>query len=405
MIKRKYIALLIIITALVLTLDAFALTTVAKYAKYASMAISAVGFGVFGIYFRKFPKPLRQFGLLFIALLAISIISAKSIHHQSYFSGFIASSSIFIVGTSFLIYYLLIRYSISMELVRKSLLSTAWVFLAFFALLFLLQVQFPSSTSSDTVFGFQSLRKGIVNLGAIIYLVQFFKKNHFKYLAFALILFSVNRWADFQRYLLFVFAMCLGVLLFNYRKRTVGLKIIAITIFVVPILVTVLSVTPIGQEFAKKMSATFEIFEENSDDFSDSSMAIRVTQSLFALESIKKYPLTGVGRIRSSEKDKVSKTSYFHVSDIGLIGILYSYGIFGLLIFFKQSHYVWKSLAKGALIREVLSAEFKLFLLFLIIHTILTGRSLNSPAEFMCILVFVEVGRRELKTQTEDDDT
>ena len=140
MIKRKYIALLIIITALVLTLDAFALTTVAKYAKYASMAISAVGFGVFGIYFRKFPKPLRQFGLLFIALLAISIISAKSIHHQSYFSGFIASSSIFIVGTSFLIYYLLIRYSISMELVRKSLLSTAWVFLAFFALLFLLQV-------------------------------------------------------------------------------------------------------------------------------------------------------------------------------------------------------------------------------------------------------------------------
>ena len=50
-------------------------------------------------------------------------------------------------------------------------------------------------------------------------------------------------------------------------------------------------------------------------------------------------------------------------------------------------------------------AEFKLFLLFLIIHTILTGRSLNSPAEFMCILVFVEVGRRELKTQTEDDDT
>jgi len=405
LIKKKYIALIIIVSALALTLDAFALTSVAKYAKYVSIAISAVGFGIFGLYFRKFPKPIRQFGLLFIALLVLSILSANLIHRQSYLSGFIASSSIFIVGTSFLLYYLLVRFSISMELVRKSILSVAWVFLAFFAILFLLHIQFPSSTSSDTVFGFQSLRKGIVNLGAIIYLVQFFKKSHFKYLAFALILFSVNHWADFQRYILFVFAMCIGVLLFNYRKRTVGLKIIAGAIFVVPILVTVLSVTPIGQEFAKKMSATFEIFEEDSDDFSDSSMAIRVTQSLFAFESIKKYPLTGVGRIRSSEKDKVAKTSYFHVSDIGLIGILYSYGIFGLFIFFKQSHYVWKGFSKNGLIKEGPSAEFKLFLLFLIIHSILTGRSLNSPAEFMCMLVFVEVGRKELNAQTEGDDT
>ena len=402
MIRKSYIVLVIVIVALVLAFDALALTSVAKYAKYLSMLVSAVGFAVFGFYFRKFPKIIRQFGILFILLLIVSILSANLIHQQSYFSGIIASSSIFIVGSSFLIYYLLVRYSVSLETAKRSILTASWIFLFFFAFFYAIQMQFPSS-SGDNIFGFQSLRKGIVNLGAIIYLTQFFKRNHFKYLVFSILLFSVNHWADYQRYILFVFIMCIGALLFNYRNRTVGLKVMAIIIFIVPALATILSTTEFGQEFTKKMNNVFELFEEDSENYSDSSIAIRVTQSAFAMESIVKYPLTGVGRIRSSEKDKVAGTNYFHVSDIGLIGILYSYGLFGLLIFFKQCQYLWKSFARGSLIREGINAEFKIFLLFLIVHTLLTGRSLNSPGEFMCILVLIEVGRKELQNQLNTD--
>lgn len=398
MIKKTHIVLLIIVIAFVLAFDALALTSVAKYAKYFSMALSAVGFGIFGFYFRKFPKIIRQFGVLFTLLLVISIISANLIHNQSYFSGIIASSSITIVGSSFLIYYLLIKYSISLETAKRSILTASWVFLVLFAFLYAIHIQFPSS-SGENIFGFQSLRKGIINLGAIIYLTQFFKRNHFKYIVFAILLFSVNHWADFQRYILFVFIMCLGALLFNYRNRTVGLKVMAIVIFIVPVVATVFSTTEFGQEFTKKINNVFELFEEDSENYTDSSIAIRVTQSVFAIKNIAKYPLTGVGRIRSSEKDKVTDTKYFHVSDIGLIGILYSYGLFGFLIFLKQCQYLWKALARGALIRESINAEFKIFLLFLIIHTILTGRSLNSPGEFMCILVLIEVGRHQLQNK------
>lgn len=131
MIKKTHIVLLIIVIAFVLAFDALALTSVAKYAKYFSMALSAVGFGIFGFYFRKFPKIIRQFGVLFTLLLVISIISANLIHNQSYFSGIIASSSITIVGSSFLIYYLLIKYSISLETAKRSILTASWVFLVF----------------------------------------------------------------------------------------------------------------------------------------------------------------------------------------------------------------------------------------------------------------------------------
>jgi O-Antigen ligase len=396
MISKKKIAVFVILIIIMLSFDAFALTPLSRYTKLAGFGVSTLGFGLFIFYFRSFPVQLRRFGILFILLMAGSILSANIIYKQSIMSGFIANSPMYLCGSVFLMYFTFVRYKIDLEFAKPYFLTLSWSIFFVFTALFLLGTSFESS-STDNVFGFGTLKKGVINLGAIIYLVYFFKRNKYLYLFLSVFLFSINHWADFQRYIFFVYIMIAASMLYTYRSKTVSTKAIAVILFIVPMAVTVLSTTNFGAKFAEKLGAVSALIEEDSSDEMDSSIDARISQTAIALESIKKYPLTGIGRIRASNKNMVTGSEYFHVSDIGILGIIYSYGILGIVILILQFGYLYNTYKRGRFVENPINNEFKLFAFFLLLHTILTGRSINSPAEFMIMVGLIEIGNYQYK--------
>lgn len=382
-----------VIILIVLGYETFMLTSLFNYFWGISMVTSTLGFLIFVFYFKTFPKLLRQFGILSIALFLLSIYSSHNYFGQSLYSGVIASSSLYITGSAFLIYYLIIKYKIEFNSVTKSITKTSW--LVFFALIlvYLIGTNIGLVTESSE----RALRKGFINFGAIIYLAFFFKRKHFAYLFFSLLLFSTNHWYDFQRIIVFAYIACFLILTLYFRRKNVSTLVLMVSMILAPIIFTIGANTEVGKMVEKKISYIFQIFEDDKDkrNNDDSSITVRYYESEYAIESIKKHPITGVGIIRSSEKDKYIKLDHFYVSDIGLIGVYYSFGIIGAFLYFFQWRYFFKRFINK--VNELSDIELGLliYILYMLLRTISTGSTLNAPAEFLIIVALFEASRTQ----------
>ena len=401
MISKRKIAVIAFMVIVVFAFDIFERTPIGLLTRFVGMALSTIGFGLFTLYFRQFPYHLRKFGLLFIALFVLSISASYFIYKQPIASGIIANSSIYLSGSIFLIYYIFMKYKLDFETAKSNFLLLAWSVFFLFAFLHLTGVAFVSN-DGESIFGVGNLKKDIINIGVIIYLVRFFQRNSNVYLLLSIVLFSVNHWADFQRYIFFMYVLVFASMLFHYRNRNTGIRAISIVLFVSPILLTILSATEYGEKFIQKTEAVFSIFEDNGSQKSDNSINARISETAIAMTSIKQHPITGVGRIRSSNKSEITGDLYFHVTDIGLIGVIYTFGILGILIFLLQAHYLYLNFKGGKFMSIDATREFKLFMFFLLVHSLLTGKVIYSPTEFMIMVGLIELGNYRYKLELDE---
>jgi len=107
------------------------------------------------------------------------------------------------------------------------------------------------------------------------------------------------------------------------------------------------------------------------------------------LNEIKGNWLTGLGNIRSYTKEDTIGDVYFHVSDIGLFGILFVSGIIGLLVYslqvfigVKQKKYIDRD--------SNLSESFYFLLLYLLLFTLGTGVLYTNPNEFLLLIIIIQ---------------
>lgn len=401
-ISRQKIALIIISIIILLSFKVFHLTPIGNLATLISIGLGGIGYALFIIHFRKFPRALRWFGLAFLALYIISIFSTYSIHDQSIMSGIIASSTIFFVGMAFIAYFLILRHKINIEDIKILILRLSWVLFGGYLFLYFFDIDFPSANNED-FFGVESLQKGVVNFGAIIYLISFFKNGKSYHLILSIMLFSMNYFSDFQRFITAVYLTCLLLLVFHFARKAVAIKFFVALLILVPLITVFLTTTELGSTIQVKISEVVEVFDSEKDEFTDSSIDVRVTQTEAALKSIEKHPITGVGVIRHSSIEDITGLSYFHVSDIGLIGVLFSFGIIGITIFIFQVRYLILGFMKRRLSTYANTMEFKLYILFILLHTILTGRSMDNPVEFVILVAFIEVGIIRMKPKNYEE--
>jgi len=373
--------------------ETFTLTPLGRIAKSLAMGGGLVGFAVYATYYRRFPKPIRQFVNFFLFIFVSSVLSSYLIYQQPLRAGIAANGSIISSGLCLLTFFFIRKFKFDNKKILKYSIYIGWVLMLVYLLILTSGIKFGALNESGDEFGIESLRKGFVNLVSIIFLVRYFKTNKFYHLLIALFFFSVNEWGDFQRYILLVFLMAVGMMVFFNRKRIAGIKLILASIIIVPLGVLFIMNTSVGIQINQKISSALEVVSKDNGDLSEASVAARIWETEVALESIQKYPLFGVGKVRSEVLEKKTGNKYFFISDIGLLGILYAFGVVGILLFIKQFIYMIRSLLKQNLFENQYNTELVVFLFFVILHSFLTGRSILMPAEFIMIIVLLEAGK------------
>ena len=100
-----------------------------------------------------------------------------------------------------------------------------------------------------------------------------------------------------------------------------------------------------------------------------------------ALNGFFESPIIGNGVFRSSIKEDLFGDVHFYLSDIGIIGTLYAFGIIGPLVYLFQIKTFQKMTFESALLFGL-----KLNMVYLLFNSILTGSAIFHPAGFMVLL-------------------
>jgi hypothetical protein len=122
----------------------------------------------------------------------------------------------------------------------------------------------------------------------------------------------------------------------------------------------------------------------------DVSANARILEVAIAKPYIEKNWFLGNGFISNQWNGGFSGViGYFHPSDIGLLGVIYEYGVLGLALFSAQIYFIWKYArhlsVKTSRSHRLVNA-IKCFLLYFLLNSITTGRYVFLVEQsFFCI--------------------
>lgn len=109
----------------------------------------------------------------------------------------------------------------------------------------------------------------------------------------------------------------------------------------------------------------------------DASANARITETALAVPYVKEHWIFGNGDISERWSDGYAGVmhGYFYPSDIGVLGVVFVYGAFGLLLFFSQFGFAWRAARRmrARALRTPLGDALIGFLLYTAVHSLATG--------------------------------
>jgi len=142
----------------------------------------------------------------------------------------------------------------------------------------------------------------------------------------------------------------------------------------------------------QKIIAAFKVVTTGKEG-SDPSANARISESKIALPYVRRHWVLGNGTISNKWKGGYkSLLGYFYPSDIGLLGVLYLYGVLGLLIFAYQFRFALRyskllSNIRGRYIN--LTSAVKGFLLFYAVSSLVTGQFVGSVEQGLIMIAIL----------------
>lgn len=382
---------------LLIDMEVFALTKMGNIAAAVQVMTSILGFIVFFFRLDLFLKHIFLIPFAFVGLAFLASFTSQQIFGQDLTSGLIANIKLFAVGDIFLIYYLIKRGQIGSEELIQSLIYVGIGLFIIYVLLSVLNINVLNR--EGTAEDIEKTRKTFINLVSILVLTRFFNRGNYYYLFLGVILFASNHFGDIQRMVLVVFVITLLILFLIYRQRFTGVKfLMAIAIFLPMVVYLLFSTSDVGTKLQGKFSSVFALFEDNSEEkVTDNSILARYQEIEYANKWIDKHPFTGVGKIRSGSKTEFIGDTYFYASDIGLIGLWYTYGIPGIAIF--GFFIILLIFYRNKLTDQ--TRGFWIFGIFICLYSIFTGYCIYNPMAFLFPLLIIFFYRHERASTTD----
>lgn len=384
MVNKKKWVLLILVLLIICVFGFFSLTPLARLSIYFLLVLSTIGHFLFFRYRKFISKKVKFWYWIGLFMMFISMLTAHIYYGQSLASGFVANIRYYNIGSVILFVYLFQKYRITFSDLFNILTKAGWVVLVIIAFMAITDFAFINEselTGKVVVVDARKVSKGFINFIAIYWFSSFLLKSNYKYLFYSLLFFSANHFLEIQRFIFLVTLLVMGFGILKTRNTNVKLKFAVPFVFIVLFTGIFLISSKVGASIIDRFYEASKIVTGNEDIISDSSTAVRISESEFALERFKRHPFFGNGLPRASEVDKViGEGVYFYISDIGLFGVLYAFGLFGIYVFIKQIKVLWQHFIFKR--SNQFHTCFVLALLLLMVYTLLTGSSILGYTTF-----------------------
>lgn len=331
---------------------------------------------------------LEVYGLLVVAVIPIVNVYMSNVEFgQPIFYGALANRGLALIGCSILLVVLVNKKLVTLFDIEKSLLWLAWLSLISFTLANI----FVDPNQLDDQAGFSSEGTGeggklIFDTSFIVY--GFFYYAFVKYGSTAAKKNHVYYALPFLAYLLFIsggrmtfVAVVLTYTILVTKWRSLSESVFSWTkmiVLVTPLIILLTLFPPKSLiDFETRMLQAVDVVLTGKEG-EDYSANARIYEINLALPYIEKNTFLGNGYISNQWRDGFKGVvGYFHPTDIGFYGVLYIYGVFGLLLFSGQIFFLLKygqqiPVHAGPFSR--LSNSVKAFMLFILVTSLSMGR-------------------------------
>jgi len=337
---------------------------------------------------------------VFILLLIpfYSALRAQAVFSQPLLYGILTQRNVWLAISALVIVFLVRRNLVTLDHIERILVRLAWLSLVVFTVLgkFLDPRQYEGVAGfvgggnvGEYEFGFSGT---FIVFGFFYYAFQAFRQPRKRDWLYALL---------FLLYLIFIqqgrtltAALLLSFLFFAYRWNSIRrlLTVAPLIILACSIGITLfyISFEEISLGALKKYLDAFTVLS-TGELTSDPSANARILESLVALPFIKRNWFLGNGDLSIQWNDGYKNIlGYFFPTDIGVVGVLFVYGVAGLIIFFYQyalavQYALWK---RNGLDHPLLRAS-KGFLLCNFLQSLVTAAAAFLPAVSLMFVAII----------------
>jgi hypothetical protein len=338
---------------------------------------------------------ISRFELLMMMMMMFPVWSAiaSAIHFGQpllYGIGTTRNFYLFLLGPFF--YYLLHKNIITLAFLKNTLLASCWFTLVVFLIIYL--TINPEKYPDRFFIGYNELKGGYIfkfNIALLIfallyYSIRFLTTHRLLYLAASVPFYYIMLVVRQDRSIII---MTLLVLVIFYFKRIFfqsALRysaMIILLIFTGFFIVEITDYKPSDQAVNKYYNLWLTVTGRETDE---SATNVRRLEVIKAWPDIEKRFLFGNGELSPRWCDGFDRIyGYFYPSDIGIIGILYLFGIIGTLLLFVQFLFARKVINRLNL-NDAFLITCAYYLLFCFLDTFTSGQSAFFPANSTIIL-------------------
>lgn len=334
---------------------------------------------------------IRVWVITFFVVGLVCVITSSVYYKQTLGDGIIASIGFFMVFATVPLYILLKGGKVSKTALKYVTLFCCWLYLFLKVYLSATKAHYTYSsvfTGTVKVLDARFFPNSFLFIGNFYYFTRLMRTGKLKYLAFSGAFLILPNIFELQR-VDFLFSIILMAYIFfkNFKRggKSIALYVIGLT-FCVSFLVVYFfsSLLPYFEHFGQAVD-----FFLNPSQVKDVSTAARYKEAAFFVNKIPEDPYFGLGMPRALNKGQLFGNEHsFNLADMGVIGILGTSGIFGLLIFVSQLIFVFRL---GRVIDKENNIIYALycFLLYLSLASIANSSIFQYPYQFVALIMII----------------
>ena len=325
--------------------------------------------------------------LIFMAFFfpLYSSFRANIVFGQPFILGILSERGWLTILTGVLFLYKLSRNKWTLDNLVRTLIILSWLSLILYFALYLLADPYSfdrSFVSFPKLKGVHfKLNSFFIAFGLIYYSVMSIRQKKTRYMIFFLLFLCYIVFFDRGRGLTISIGLTLAFLVysqsqFRMRNFVIAALVICFVFFVL------ISISPgFYTSVSNSIQQVVETINDSGHDLSN-TLKTRVLELGILWEYVKQNPgvaLFGCGKLSLHWNGGFSgKFDYFYPSDLGIAGAWFVYGILGLILVFLQFFFVFRG-GRQSNVKSDLYITLKLFIIFLLINSFLTGVVVLNP--------------------------
>lgn len=355
---------------------------------------------IFYYSFNKFNK-LQIYILVLAVFPIVSATQANKVFGQSILDGLLTNLNYFyFLIIVYLFYYFKYKKNPLLEL-EKSILLLGYISVIILTPLKIFFSDYKITISSfdgstEYIYTVYSLSSAFIVWTGFIYLAKY--KNSNKNLVTALLfIFYPILFYNGRSYLI-ILIITLTIFIYKELDKYLRLKGALLLFGFLNILFISYLISPAIRTFFVNKSNLFAdaINIVNSKNVEDISANVRLLEVGIALPYIEEYYLLGTGVLKASTK-KIYLEEWFYSPDIGLIGVIFNYGLIGMAIFMYQFK-LFNRQFKNAIIKKnnfLLGTSYYLLLYY--ISSIFSGSFIYGIGISLLLLGIIMFGKSTIE--------